>query len=118
MNNKELINELAKYACNSCCKGLNFDGECYDLVGDQKTCSICQETANKIYEDFICKYVDELNEKDKQIQHLLRVCKILEIALNNALGIDHQYTDAYSEAEKEYETEEAKRKAEEQQILQ
>lgn len=57
MNNKELINELAKYACNSCCKGLNFDGECYDLVGDYKTCSICQETANKIYEDFICKYV-------------------------------------------------------------
>ena len=110
MDKKELINELAKYACNACEKGFNFDGECYDLAGDYKTCGICQETAQKIYEDFICKYVDKLNEKDKHIQHLLRVCKILEIALNNALGLDYLYTDAYSEAEKEYEAEEEKRK--------
>ena len=26
--------------------------------------------------------------------NLLRVCKILEIALNNALGLDYLYTDA------------------------
>ena len=39
--------------------------------------------------------IEELNEKDRQVQHLLRVCKILEIALNNALGLDYLYTDAY-----------------------
>ena len=48
-------------------------------------------------------------KNDRQVQHLLQVCKILEIALNNALGLDYLYTDAYSEAEKEYEAEEAKR---------
>ena len=58
--------------------------------------------------------IEELNEKDRQVQHLLRVCKILEIALNNALGLDYLYTDAYSEAEKQYEAEEAKQKNENQ----
>ena len=36
----------------------------------------------------------------------------MEIALNNALGLDYLYTDAYSEAEKEYEAEETKQKNE------
>ena len=112
MDKKELINEIAKYACNACEMGGDFDGDCHDLIGEYTTCGICQETANKIYDDFICKYIEELNEKDRQVQHLLRVCKILEIALNNALGLDYLYTDAYSEAEKEYEAEEAKRNTE------
>jgi|GEM_PF-7090051 len=36
-------------------------------------------------------------------QKLLRTCRIFEIALNNALGVDHAYTDAFQEAEKEFE---------------
>mgnify|MGYP006920302987 FL=1 len=112
MDKKELINEIAKYACNACEMGDGFDGDCHDLIGEYTTCGIRQGTANKIYDDFICKYIEELNEKDKEVQHLLRVCKILEIALNNALGLDYLYTDAYSEAEKEYEAEESKRNTE------
>ena len=107
-----IVSEIAKYACNACEMGGDFDGDCHDLIGEYTTCGICQGTANKIYDDFICKYIEELNEKDRQVQHLLRVCKILEIALNNALGLDYLYTDAYSEAEKEYEAEEAKRNTE------
>ena len=112
MDKKELINEIAKCACNACEMGDGFDGDCHDLIGEYTTCGICQGPANKIYDDFICKYIEELNEKDRQVQHLLRVCKILEIALNNALGLDYLYTDAYSEAEKEYEAEEAKQNTE------
>lgn len=106
MDKKELINEIAKCACNACEMGDGFDGDCHDLIGEHTTCGICQGTANKIYDDFICKYIEELNEKDRQVQHLLRVCKILEIALNYALGLDYLYT------EKEYEAEEAKQKNE------
>ena len=92
MDKKELINEIAKYACNACEMGGDFDGDCHDLIGEYTTCGICQGTANKIYDDFICKYIEELNKKDRQLQHLLRVCKILEIALNNALGLDYPPT--------------------------
>ena len=112
MDKKELINEIAKYSCNACEMGGDLDGDCHDLIGEYTKCGICQGTANKIYDDFICKYIEELNEKDRQVQRLLRVCKILEIALNNALGLDYLYTDAYSEAEKEYEAEETKQKNE------
>ena len=70
MDKKELINEIAKYACNACEMGGDFDGDCHDLIGEYTTCGICQGTANKIYDDFICKYIEELNEKDRQVQHL------------------------------------------------
>lgn len=63
MDKKELINEIAKYACNACEMGGDFDGDCHDLIGEYTTCGICQGTANKIYDDFICKYIEELNEK-------------------------------------------------------
>ena len=55
MDKKELINEIAKYACNACEMGGDFDGDCHDLIGEYTTCGICQGTANKIYDDFICK---------------------------------------------------------------
>ena len=67
MDKKELINEIAKYACNACEMGGDFDGDCHDLIGEYTTCGICQGTANKIYDDFICKYIEELNEKDIRI---------------------------------------------------
>ena len=44
----------------------------------------------------------DVRETD-EYKKLVRVCRIFEIALNNALGIDHAYTDAYKEAEKELE---------------
>ena len=59
MDKKELINEIAKYACNACEMGGDFDGDCHDLIGEYTTCGICQGTANKIYDDFICKYIVE-----------------------------------------------------------
>lgn len=40
------------------------------------------------------------NEKGT-VEHLQFVCRVFERALNNALGIDHAYTDAYKNAEKE-----------------
>lgn len=35
------------------------------------------------------------------VEHLRHVCRVFERALNNALGIDHNYTNAYKEAEEE-----------------
>ena len=40
------------------------------------------------------------NEKGT-VEHLQFVCRVFERALNNALGMDHAYTDAYRNAEKE-----------------
>ena len=48
MDKKERINELAKYSCNACEMGGDFDGDCHDLIGEYTTCGICQGTANKI----------------------------------------------------------------------
>lgn len=107
MTEKEKINEMAKYICNACEMGCGFDGDC-DEGSDYKTCGICQETAKKIYDEIICK--NPPTDKET-VPYLRRVCRIFEIALNNALGIDHNYTDAYKEAEKEYEEEEARRNA-------
>ena len=39
MDKKELINEIAKYACNACEMGGDFDGDCHDLIGEYTTCS-------------------------------------------------------------------------------
>lgn len=60
MTKQELINRIAKYTCNSCEMGFNFDGKCY-LGSDYKTCRTSQKTANKIYAEIICKrlYRDE-----------------------------------------------------------
>lgn len=35
------------------------------------------------------------------VEHLRHVCRVFERALNNALGVDHAYTNAYKEAEEE-----------------
>ena len=41
-------------------------------------------------------------ETDKEtVTNLKHVCRVFERALNNALGVDHAYTDAYKEAEEE-----------------
>ena len=37
MDKKELINELAKCACNACEMGDGFDGDCHDLIGEYTT---------------------------------------------------------------------------------
>lgn len=60
MTKQELINKIAKYVCNACEMGFDFDGNC-DVGNDYKTCRISQETANKIYVEIICKrlYRDE-----------------------------------------------------------
>ena len=60
MTKQELINRIAKYTCNSCEMGCNFEGKCY-LGSDYETCRTSQETANKIYVEIICKrlYRDE-----------------------------------------------------------
>ncbi len=59
--NQEIIDEIAKYVCNACEMGLGFDGECNGAAyEDYKTCGICQETAQKIYDDIFCKYREVL----------------------------------------------------------
>lgn len=41
-------------------------------------------------------------ETDKEtVTNLKHVCRVFERALNNALGVDHAYTDAYKAAEEE-----------------
>ena len=41
-------------------------------------------------------------ETDKEtVTNLNHVCRVFERALNNALGVDHSYTDAYKAAEEE-----------------
>lgn len=40
-------------------------------------------------------------DENKTVEHLRHVCRVFERALNNALGIDHAYTNAYEEAEEE-----------------
>ena len=107
MTGKEMINEMAKYICNTCEMGCGFDGDCAESA-DYKTCHACQDTAKKIYDEIICK---KPSTDKETVSYLRRVCRIFEIALNNALGIDHNYTDAYKDAEKEYEEGEAKRNA-------
>ena len=37
----------------------------------------------------------------ESVENLKFVCQVFERALNNALGIDHAYTNAYKEAEQE-----------------
>lgn len=47
-----IINQIAKYVCNICEMGGDFDGECHDIGAyDYRTCKSCQETASKIYND-------------------------------------------------------------------
>lgn len=52
--------------------------------------------------------------KKETVEHLRHVCRIFERALNNALGIDHAYTNAYKEAEEELRREEENEKEETQ----
>lgn len=47
-------------------------------------------------------------ETDKEtVTNLKHVCRVFERALNNALGVDHAYTDAYKSAEEEIKREDA-----------
>lgn len=47
-------------------------------------------------------------ETDKEtVTNLKHVCRVFERALNNALGVDHAYTDAYKAAEEEIKREDA-----------
>ena len=80
------------------------------LKNSASNLQISQMDIKLIFRDFLLRCDDGIYIDF--VQHLLRVCKILEIALNYALGLDYLYTDAYSEAEKEYEAEEAKQKNE------
>lgn len=75
-------------------------------INDKQLVFICSPFHS--YDEIICKNPPTGKET---VPYLRRVCRIFEIALNNALGIDHNYTDAYEEAEKEYEEEEARRNA-------
>lgn len=52
---KETIDNIAKIVCYACEMGVGFDGLCED-GSDYHKCSICQNTAKKIYQDFISKY--------------------------------------------------------------
>lgn len=52
MTKEQQIEEMSKFICNACEMGCGFDGEC--AVGQDgesyKTCRICKETAEKIFE--------------------------------------------------------------------
>lgn len=54
---QEIINHIAKYVCNICEMGGDFDGECHDIGAyDYRTCKSCQETASKIYNDIFISF--------------------------------------------------------------
>lgn len=62
-----------------------------------KTVYLTQEV-EKLKTDIKEYQRDTNKESVKKLQH---VCRVFERALNNALGVDHAYTDAYKEAEAE-----------------
>lgn len=77
--------------------------EWWSIVGE--TPEERQRNGQKITTCFRLKnqfYENELAQKEKRINELIRTCRIFEIALNREIGVDHAYTNAFEEAEREY----------------
>ena len=110
MTDKEAI--LSIINCN-----FNFGAHYYKNRHNLKCINLCNSCKyQKIKSEFPCwqhKIADMLLEaipqfdiaktlnKKESVENLKFVCRVFERALNNALGIDHAYTDAYEKAEKE-----------------
>lgn len=100
MDKKEQIYEMSKIICKACEMGLGV-GDCA-TGSDYHTCGVCCDVAEELY-NMSYRKTNAVLEENQKLKHC---CSVFERALNNALGIDHAYTDAYKEAEEELRKEE------------
>lgn len=73
-------------------------------LGENRVCcSFGQKEAEMLYNAGYRK-MDEVLKENQRLKHC---CNVLTKALDNVLGIDHNYTNVYKEAEEELRREES-----------